>query len=71
MKKFFSFLSGFLTGAVVAGILGLLLAPESGESLQGSIKEIVLKTKTEIDEAAAKKREELEAELAKLRKGEQ
>lgn len=70
MKKFFSFLSGFLTGAVVAAILGLLFAPEPGESLQGSIKEIVVKTKTEIDEAAAKKRAELEAELAKLRKGE-
>ena len=69
MKKFFSFLSGFLTGAVVAAVLGLLFAPEPGESLQESIKETFLKTKTEITDAAVKRREELEIELAKLRQG--
>jgi hypothetical protein len=50
-------------------VLGLLFTPEPGESLQESIKEIVLKTKNEIDEAAAKKRADMEAELAKLRQG--
>ncbi|MBE0687611.1 MAG: YtxH domain-containing protein [Anaerolineaceae bacterium] len=69
MKKFLSFSIGFFTGAVVVGILTLLFAPDSGAGLRESLKDSVMQTKNEISMAAQRKREELEAELSKLRQG--
>lgn len=69
MKKFLSFTIGFFTGAVVVGTITLLFAPDSGAGIRESLKEAVIQTKNEISSAAQQKREELEAELNKLRQG--
>lgn len=69
MKKLLSFAIGFFTGAVVVGTITLLFAPDSGAGIRESLKEAVLQTKNEISSAAQQKREELEAELNKLRQG--
>jgi gas vesicle protein len=69
MKKFISFSIGFITGTVVVGVLTLLFTPESGAGLRESLLDSFDQTKREISEAAQKKREELEAELSKLRMG--
>ena len=69
MKKFLSFSIGFFTGAVVVGIITLLFAPDSGAGIRESIKDSIIQTKNEIATAAQRKREELEAELTKLRQG--
>ncbi len=68
LKKFLSFSIGFVTGTVVVGILVLLFTPDSGAGVRDSLKDTVMQTKNEISAAAQKKREELEAELSKLRK---
>ncbi len=67
MRKFVSFSIGFLTGAVVTGIITLLFTPESGAGLRESLVDMINQTKNDITSAAQKKREELEAELVKLR----
>ncbi|MDP2159270.1 MAG: YtxH domain-containing protein [Flavobacterium sp.] len=69
MKKFLSFAIGFFTGAVVVGTITLLFAPDSGAGIRESLKDAVIQTKNEISSAAQQKREELEAELNKLRQG--
>ncbi|MDO9085654.1 MAG: YtxH domain-containing protein [Anaerolineaceae bacterium] len=69
MKKLLSFAIGFFTGAVVVGTITLLFAPDSGAGIRESLKEAVIQTKNEISSAAQQKREELEAELNKLRQG--
>jgi gas vesicle protein len=67
MKKAFSFLNGFITGALVGGLLMLLFTPESGRGFQDSVKERFQTLKDEINAAAQEKRIELESELTKLR----
>lgn len=67
MKKFFSFVSGFMTGAVVASVLALLFTPDSGASLREMLQGKYFETKDQLSEAAKQRRSELESELAKLR----
>jgi len=67
MKKMFSFLNGFISGALVGGLVMLLFTPDSGEGFRDSIKEKILNLKNEISDAAQEKRVELESELTKLR----
>ena len=67
MKKMFSFLNGFISGALVGGLVMLLFTPDSGEGFRDSIKEKILNIKNEISDAAQEKRVELESELTKLR----
>jgi len=67
VRKFVSFSIGFLTGAVVTGIITLLFTPGSGAGLRESLVDMINQTKNDITSAAQKKREELEAELVKLR----
>lgn len=69
MKKAFSFLNGFFTGALVGGLVMLLFTPDSGEGIRTSFKEKLDGFKNEISMAAQEKRTELESELNKLRQG--
>ena len=39
MRRMFGFLIGIFTGALVGGVIALLLAPESGENLRGQLRD--------------------------------
>ena len=67
MKKFLSFLVGTTMGALVGATLALLLAPSSGETLRGQIRERFSTLQDELSQAAAERRIELENYLDTLR----
>jgi len=67
MKKFLSFLVGTTMGALVGATLALLLAPSSGETLRGQIRERFNTLQDELSQAAAERRIELENYLDTLR----
>jgi gas vesicle protein len=67
MRKFFSFLVGTVMGALVGATVALLLAPSSGETLRGQIRERFEALQAELTEAANEKRAELEEYLDTLR----
>lgn len=67
MRKFVAFLGGSLTGAVVGAAMAILLAPAPGEDLREQALQRVEALRREVRAAAAARRAELEAELARLR----
>lgn len=67
MRKFFSFLIGTVMGALVGATVALLLAPESGEELRGTIRQRFESFQAEMTEAASSRKVELEKQLATLR----
>jgi len=67
MNKIFSFVIGMLMGAMVGGLIAILLAPSSGEELRGQIQERSIQLSDDIKTVAAERRAELERELAQLR----
>ncbi len=69
MKKALSFLNGFVSGALVGGLVMLLFTPDSGEGVRANLKDRLLGLKDEINLAAQQKRVELESELSRLRQG--
>jgi gas vesicle protein len=64
--------SNFVIGAIVGGLVGaglaLLFAPKSGLELRQDITEYADQVQTEIRQAAVTKRQELESQLASLRR---
>jgi gas vesicle protein len=64
--------TNFVIGAIVGGLVGaglaLLFAPKSGTELRQDIADYADQVQTEIRQAAVSKRQELEAQLASLRK---
>jgi len=67
MRKFFSFLMGVIMGGLVGATVALLLAPFSGETLRGQIRERIGSLQDELAEVAGTRRAELEKQLANLR----
>lgn len=65
--KISGFLLGLLSGALVGGVVGLMLAPYSGGELRGQIQERVQSVQDEMKQAAELRRAELEQQLAQLR----
>jgi gas vesicle protein len=70
MRRAISFLTGFLVGAVVGGVAGLLLTPAGGGELQEQIKARFERLVEEGRKAAAARRSELEAQLEAFKSGE-
>ncbi len=71
MRKVTSLLLGALLGGLVGSSLALLFAPASGEETRKQIDDYFTNLQTEVQSAAEEKRVELEAQLKKLRSGQQ
>ena len=67
MRKFISFISGALAGALVGAIAAILFTPSSGEDLRFQLQERVSQLQDTVKSAAAERRAELEEQLAALR----
>ncbi len=67
MKKVFNFFMGMMMGGVVGAVVGLLLAPSSGEDMRLQIQQQSIKLRDEVKAVAEARRAELERELSALR----
>jgi gas vesicle protein len=67
MKGLMNFLSGMVMGALVGATLAILLAPSSGDELRNQLQSRVDTIQTDVKQAAATRRAELEKQLAELR----
>jgi gas vesicle protein len=67
MRKFVAFLAGAALGGLVGATLAVLMAPYSGEELRGKAQDRYLEIRSQVTEAAAARRAELEQQLQALR----
>jgi gas vesicle protein len=67
MRRFMSFVTGALCGALVGSVTALLLTPKSGEALRNQIRQRTESFQDEIKEAYAARVTQLEAEFENLR----
>lgn len=67
MKKIFGFLTGAVIGGLVGSALALLLTPSSGNELRSQLQERISHLQEELKEAAASRRADLEKQLETLR----
>ena len=68
MRRFMSFIAGAFCGALVGSVTALLLAPVSGEALQGRMRDRATSLRVEIRDAYDTRMAQLESELEALRK---
>ena len=68
MRRFMSFIAGAMCGALVGSVTALLLAPTSGEALQGRMRDRATSLRDEVRNAYETRMAQLEAELEGLRK---
>ncbi|MBN1264028.1 MAG: YtxH domain-containing protein [Anaerolineales bacterium] len=69
MRRFLSFLSGVLSGAVIGSALILLFTPYSGTELKKSLQERIRILQNEMRAAYEERKSQLETELEGLRQG--
>ncbi len=67
MSKIFNFFIGMMMGGLVGAVVGLLLAPTSGEDMRAQIQEQSIRLRDEVKSVAEARRAELERELSALR----
>lgn len=67
MRRMFGFLIGILAGALVGGVMALLLAPESGEKLRGQLRDRGQVFMNDVRHSADSRRIELRNRLENLR----
>jgi len=67
MRKTLGFIIGAIVGGLVGATLALLFAPESGNELRAQIRDRAQTFGTEVRQAAATKRIELQERLDTLR----
>jgi gas vesicle protein len=68
MRRFMSFIAGAMCGALVGSVTALLLAPSSGEVLQGRMRDRATSFRDEVRDAYETRMAQLQAELDSLRK---
>ena len=67
MQRTLSYLAGAITGALVGATLMVLFTPAPGETIRSDLKNRVQELQTQMQEAAANRRKEMEAQLSQLR----
>lgn len=67
-KKLLGLAIGFLLGALVGYAVVMIFAPVTGKDLRDNLQGHMKQVKDSANDAAEKRREELEAELATMRK---
>ena len=67
MNRALNFLLGAAIGGFIGATLAILLAPSSGEELRSEIGARTNRIRSEVSQAAADRRAELESQLAALR----
>ena len=67
MNRLGNFLLGAILGGLVGGITALLLAPSSGQQLRSNMVTRADQIRSEVAQAAASRRADLERQLAELR----
>ena len=67
MRRMFGFLIGVFVGALVGSTVALLMAPESGETLRGKLRERGQSFMTDVQHAADSRKIELRSRLETLR----
>ena len=67
MRKFFAFLAGLMSGAIVGGTAALLFAPMSGEALKEEISARIETLRDEMQAAAEEQEKRLRAEFERLK----
>ena len=67
MKRIRCFLFGLSTGSLLGAILGILLAPASGQEMRDQLRDRAEHIQLEVRQAAETRRAELERELEQLR----
>ncbi|MBE0409625.1 MAG: YtxH domain-containing protein [Anaerolineales bacterium] len=67
MKRVRSFLFGLSAGSLLGAILGIMLAPASGEQMRHQLRDSAERIQIEIRHAAETRRAELQRELDQLR----
>lgn len=70
MRKFGNFVVGALLGGLIGGSLAILFAPAPGEKTRSEIEAYFKNLQNEVNRAAEEKRAELEAQLQRMRSGE-
>lgn len=69
MRKVAAFLAGMAAGVLTGGLLSLLLTPQSGPNLRGTIRNRFDQLVEEGKSAAEARRLELEAQLESFKQG--
>lgn len=67
MNRAVNFLLGAMIGGLIGATVAILLAPSSGEELRGEIHTRTNQIRSEVAQAAADRRAELERQLASLK----
>ncbi len=68
MRRFFTFLFGTVSGAIVGASVALLIAPASGEEIRTRARERFSDLRDEIRDAYETRTAQLQAELEAMRK---
>jgi gas vesicle protein len=66
MRRWLAFIGGVLSGGAIGTAVALLFTPESGGAMRQSLRERYANALKAGDEAAARKRLQLEARLAEM-----
>jgi gas vesicle protein len=67
MQRTLSYLAGAITGALVGATLVVLFTPASGETIRSDLRNRVDALRMQMKDAASARRDDLEAQLARLR----
>ena len=67
MNRALNFLLGATIGGLIGATVAILLAPSSGEELRGEISTRTNQIRSEVAQAAADRRADLERQLASLK----